>query len=689
MFARMSRAILMASAAFVVPTLAADPAIPPVGPNELSFSVENMDGAASPAKDFYRYASGKWQDGAVRPPDRASIGMFDFMSKRLAAQLRFVIDKAVEDAASAPKGSPAQQVGDFYRSYMDFAAIDAAGMKPLAAEFAAVDAIADNRGLSQYLGHYLKVTGAPVIAAVVPSQDQLDSQKIVLYAASGDLLLPYEQLYAQPAGSKLDLALRENLRDVLLAAGYAPAEAERQANLAADLEREFHAGQMTPVERTDPRTSYIPSTVADLRRELPELDMVDIARGTGITLTDRLIKHEPRYFRELSAILKRRPLQDFKDYLKIRLIAKFKPFLGTRFDASTQAQAKLVYGISAMPPRDEQAQSALQLNAGQPLSQLYVQTWFTAETRAKAADMVSRIRTAFLNRLKTRAWLTEETRKAAVDKLERLTFKIGYPDAWIDYSAVDIRPDDIVGNVMRLTAFDVERSIAKIGKPYEHEAFADPRHTLPIIINAAYDSLINGFEVPAAILQPAAFEPERDAAVNFCRIGAVIGHEMTHGFDSQGRLFDAAGNMRDWWTAKDADAFLKEAAKLVEQGNNFELKPGLKANGALNVTENMADVGGINFAYDALMDYLREHPEENVPIDGLTPQQRCFLSWSQLWATKQTDQSLADQVLSDPHAPNAYRAVAPLKHVDAFYEAFGIKPGDPEWLAPEKRVQAW
>lgn len=689
MFARMSRAILMASAAFVVPTLAADPAIPPVGPNELSFSVENMDGAASPARDFYRYASGKWQDGAVRPPDRASIGMFDFMSKRLAAQLRFVIDKAVEDAASAPKGSPAQQVGDFYRSYMDFAAIDAAGMKPLAAEFAAVDAIADNRGLAQYLGHYLKVTGAPVIAAVVPSQDQLDSQKIVLYAASGDLLLPYEQLYAQPAGSKLDLALRENLRDVLLAAGYAPAEAERQANLAADLERELHAGQMTPVERTDPRTSYIPSTVADLRRELPELDMVDIARGTGITLTDRLIKHEPRYFRELSAILKRRPLQDFKDYLKIRLIAKFKPFLGTRFDASTEAQAKLVYGISAMPPRDEQAQSALQLNAGQPLSQLYVQTWFTAETRAKAADMVSRIRTAFLNRLKTRAWLTEETRKAAVDKLERLTFKIGYPDAWIDYSAVDIRPDDIVGNVMRLTAFDVERSIAKIGKPYEHEAFADPRHTLPIIINAAYDSLINGFEVPAAILQPAAFEPERDAAVNFCRIGAVIGHEMTHGFDSQGRLFDAAGNMRDWWTAKDADAFLKEAAKLVEQGNNFELKPGLKANGALNVTENMADVGGINFAYDALMDYLREHPEENVPIDGLTPQQRCFLSWSQLWATKQTDQSLADQVLSDPHAPNAYRAVAPLKHVDAFYEAFGIKPGDPEWLAPEKRVQAW
>lgn len=689
MLQRMIRAILMASVAFVTPVLAADPVIPPVGPGELSFSIQNMDTTASPASAFYRYASGKWQDQAVRPPDRASIGLFDFMSKRLAAQLRQTIDKATVDAATAPKGSPTQQVGDFYRSYMDFAAIDAAGMKPLEAEFAAIDAISANRDLARYLGHYLAVAGTPLIAAIVPSQDQLDSNKLVLYAVSGDLLLPYEPLYAQPAGSPLDQALRANLRDVLLAAGYAPAEAERQSNLAADLERELHAGQMSPVERTDPRKSYIPTTVDDLRKELPELDMADIAAGTGLALPHTLIKHEPHYFGDLSAILKRRPLQDFKDYLKIRLIAKFKPFLGTRFDASTEAQAKLVYGISAMPPRDEQAQGALQLNLGQPLSQLYVQTWFTPETRAKASDMVGRVRAAFIARLKTRTWLTEETRKAAVDKLEKLTFKVGYPENWIDYSAVDIRPDDIVGNVMRLTAFDVERSIAKIGKPYSHEAFADSRHTLPIIINAAYDSQINGFEVPAAILQPAAFEPDRDAAVNFCRLGAVIGHEMTHGFDSQGRLFDASGNMRDWWTAKDADAFLKEAAKLVEQGNNYELKPGLKANGALNVTENMADVGGINFAYDALMDYLREHPEENVPIDGLSPAQRCFLSWSQLWATKQTDQSLADQVLSDPHAPNAYRAVAPLKHVDAFYEAFGIKAGDAEWLAPEKRVHAW
>lgn len=689
MLQRMIRAILMASVAFVTPVLAADPVIPPVGPGELSFSIQNMDTTASPASAFYRYASGKWQDQAVRPPDRASIGLFDFMSKRLAAQLRQIINKATVDAATAPKGSPTQQVGDFYRSYMDFAAIDAAGMKPLEAEFAAIDAISGNRDLARYLGHYLAVAGTPLIAAVVPSQDQRDSNKLVLYAVSGDLLLPYEPLYAQPAGSPLDQALRANLRDVLLAAGYAPAEAERQSNLAADLERELHAGQMSPVERTDPRKSYIPTTVDDLRKELPELDMADIAAGTGLTLPQTLIKHEPHYFGDLSAILKRRPLQDFKDYLKIRLIAKFKPFLGTRFDASTEAQAKLVYGISAMPPRDEQAQGALQLNLGQPLSQLYVQTWFTPETRAKASDMVGRVRAAFIARLKTRTWLTEETRKAAVDKLEKLTFKVGYPEDWIDYSAVDIRPDDIVGNVMRLTAFDVERSIAKIGKPYSHEAFADSRHTLPIIINAAYDSQINGFEVPAAILQPAAFEPDRDAAVNFCRLGAVIGHEMTHGFDSQGRLFDASGNMRDWWTAKDADAFLKEAAKLVEQGNNYELKPGLKANGALNVTENMADVGGINFAYDALMDYLREHPEENVPIDGLSPAQRCFLSWSQLWATKQTDQSLADQVLSDPHAPNAYRAVAPLKHVDAFYEAFGIKAGDAEWLAPEKRVHAW
>lgn len=689
MTSRLKHVVLLAALVGASAALAGEGDIPVIGPDELAFSVANMDLSASPGTSFYRYASGKWQDRAVRPEDRASIGAFDFMSKRLVAQLQHVIAEAAAQSDAAPRGSPAQQVGDFYRSYMDFAAIDAAGLAPLQGEFDRIDSIADLKDLSRYLGHFLTISGELAIAGIAPSADQLDSKKISLYLISGSLLLPYEALYDKPPGSPLDKALRANLADMLVAAGYDVAEAQRLANAAADLERELHAGQLTPLQAMDPRNTYLPGKTADFQKEIPELDLAGIADSMGIALPETLVKQEPHYLQNLSAILKNHPLQDFKDYLKIKLIAKFKPFLGTRFDGSTAGLMKVLYGIAKMPPREEQAQGALQLFLGQPLSQLYVKAYFTEETRIKAADMVARVRKAFQERLKTRDWLTETTRDAALEKLDKLSFKIGYPEKWIDFSGVDVRGDDVVGNVMRLTAFDVRRSLDMIGKPYVHDDFASPRHTLPIIINAAYDSQINGFEVPAAILQPAAFEADKDAATYFCRLGAVLGHEMTHGFDSRGRLFDSVGNMRDWWTKEDAAAFDREAGKLVDQANDFEVLPGLKANGALNVTENMADVGGINFAYAALLDYLEENPAENVKVDGLTPAQRCFISWAQLWTTKQTKQSLVSQVMSDNHAPNVYRATAALKHVDAFYDAFGIKAGDPEWLPPEKRVDAW
>jgi predicted metalloendopeptidase len=242
---------------------------------------------------------------------------------------------------------------------------------------------------------------------------------------------------------------------------------------------------------------------------------------------------------------------------------------------------------------------------------------------------------------------------------------------------------------MALSAFETGRELAKIGKPVVPDQFANTKLTLPIIINAAYNPQINGFEVPAAMLQPPTFEADLDAPVYFCRLGAIIGHEMTHGFDSGGRMFDAVGNLRDWWTPADSAAFEAEAQKLVDQTNAFEVLPGLMANGPLNVKENLADVGGINFAYQALTDYLADHPDENVEVDGLDPAQRCFIAWAQMWTMKATDQYLRYVVANDNHPPNFYRSVAALQHVDDFYEAFDIGPGDPMWLAPEKRVNAW
>lgn len=662
--------------------------VPEIGPDQLSFSVTNMDTSVDPGTDFYRYAVGGWLDRVERPADRISIGTFDFMGLRLTAQLKNLIAEAGEKSASAEKGSPLQQVGDFYNAYMDVASLDAKGITPIEPELARIEAIASLDDLATYLGRYVSVAGAVALVGIVPSTDQADTTKMVLFLVKGSLIFGQENLYDAPAGSELDVALRRNLRTVLEKAGYEPSRAANVVDMVADLERELHGATLTPVEAMSPANSYQPKPFDDVQAEIPKLDFRKMLAALDVSAPDTLVQTQPRYLEGLAKALSERPLDDIKDYLKVRVITHFKPFLGTRFDDGARELNRIVFGVDRLPPREELVQSTLQSSLGHPVSRLYVERYFSEETKAKASDMVERIHQTFQTRMKSSTWLDEQTKAAALAKLEKLSYKIGYPETWNDYSSVDIRADDLVGNIMRLNAFDAARSFAKLGKPVVNEAFADPS-TLPVIINAGYSMQTNGFEVPAAILQPAAFEADKDAATYFCRIGAVLGHEMTHGFDSRGRLYDADGNLKDWWKPQDASAFDKEAAKLIDQASAYEVLPGLKLNGALSVGENMADVGGINFAFDALRDYLAEHPEENISIDGLTPAQRCFVSWAQFWAMKVTDEAIRSVFMSNAHPPGFYRATAALKHVDGFYEAFDIKEGDKEWVPPERRVKAW
>lgn len=663
--------------------------VPEIGPDQLSFSATNMDTSVDPGTDFYRYAVGGWLDRVERPADRVSIGTFDFMGLRLTAQMKNLIAEAGKKSATATKGSPLQQVGAFYNAYMDIASLDAKGIAPIEPEFARIDAIASLDDLATYLGRYVSVAGEVPLVGIVPSADQADTTKMVLFIVKGSLIFNQENLYEAPAGSALDIALRGNLKTVLEQAGYEPARAATVVDMIADLERELHGAMLTPVESMNPDNSYQPKPFDAVQAEIPALDLTKILAAVNVAVPETIVQTQPRYLATLSRVLADKPLSDIKDYLKVRVINHFKPFLGTRFDDSAREWNRIVFGIDRLPPREELVQQSLQANIGHPVSRLYVERHFSEETKVKATDMVERVHQTFENRMKGLTWLNDDTKKAALTKLEKLSYKIGYPENWIDYSTVDIRTDDLVGNIMRINAFDTARSYAKLGKPVEHEAFADSTATLPVIINAGYDMQINGFEVPAAILQPAAFEATKDAPTYFCRIGAVLGHEMTHGFDSRGRLYDADGNLNNWWKPEDASAFDKEAAKLIEQAGAYEVLPGLKLNGALSVGENMADVGGINFAFDALKDYLAEHPEENVSIDGLTPAQRCFISWAQFWAMKVTDEAIRSVYMSNAHPPGFYRATAALKHVDAFYEAFDIKEGDKEWVQPERRVKAW
>lgn len=647
-----------------------------------------MDTSVSPKDDFYRYTSGAWLDQAVIPASLPEVDVFSFMGDHVTAQMASVIADAAARAGEAEPGTPAQQVGDFYNSFMDIDAINAAGISALQPAFDTLAAVASLDDLATYLGKRGRDTGSFVLAAIVPSSDRVDSTKMALWFLSGELGIALGDLYEQGEDSTQVAAYKTFVHDLLVLAGDSPETAAQTADLVFELEAKLHAGKATPVERVDPRNTYNPVPFADLQAEIPELDLTLLTRGLGLEPEETVVKTEPRYLSVLSQILRDYPLEDIKTYLRFRLIENYISYLGTEFEAPGDTLLQALFGTSQSKPREETVQSLLKSNLGQPLSRLYVDAYFAEETRQTALDMMDRIKAAFLERIKTRTWLSEETRAAAIVKLERLTYYAGYPDEWLDYSSVEIKPDDLIGNITRLNQHAVDVEVAKMGKPVVETHFSDDA-TLPLTVNAAYNPSANGFDVPAAILQPGMFDTSQPAPVYFCRLGAVLGHEMTHGFDSGGRLFDADGNLRDWWTADDAAAFEAEAQKLVDQANAYEVLPGLMANGPLNVKENMADYGGITLSHDALMAYLEEHPEENVETDGLTPSQLCFVAFSQMWAAKATDQYTAYLVSNDVHATGDYRAFAALQHVDAFYEAFDIKEGDPMWLAPEKRVHAW
>jgi predicted metalloendopeptidase len=299
------------------------------------------------------------------------------------------------------------------------------------------------------------------------------------------------------------------------------------------------------------------------------------------------------------------------------------------------------------------------------------------------------VRAQFRKRLENNEWLSASTRAYAIEKLDKMNIVVGYPEKWIDTSSVDIRRGDFFGSMLRLNEFASRRALARLGQPVADDGFADTKHTLPTVVNAAYSPDRNGIEIPAAFLQPPFYDSKADAAVNYCTLGAVIGHEITHGFDSMGRLFDANGALRDWWGPADGDAFIKRSRNLVEQANAFEVLPGVRLNGELSSGENLADVGGVMLGYDALQAHLQANPADNRKIDGFTPQQRCFLAWAQNWADKMHPGLLRTLAASDPHPPGRYRMIAPSRNVQGFYDAFGVRTGDAMWVDPAKRVDIW
>ena len=668
---------------------AQDAKLPEIGPDLLAFSVENMDTSVDPANDFYRYASGSWLDRVERPARFGSYGIFAIMTDRLTKQVSVVAAEAGEKAASAPKGSPTQLVGDFYKAYMNVEAIDAGGIEPIRGMLNDVEAVESFKDLTAIMAQQAASAGPGIFAMFGPSQDPADGSKFAMFVIGPTFGLDrhfQEALRGAPDSPTL-LAYRAFINNLLVAAGYQEDEASRVAGVSLDIERKIYTSFLTPAEAKDPSNRFNPISFEDAQALAPEIDLDAYLQIIGFSKPEWFYNYEPHLLTALSELWRTTPMEDLKDYVAYRIIEDYAPYLASKLQVPALDPNEAILGARYEPPRPERIYKILLKNMGHPVSQLFVEKYFSDETKAEVLDMIERIKAVFRERIETSSWLSDPTKEAALEKVDKFYYKVGYPDTWIDFSSVDIGSDP-VANMIALGRFQMERQLDQLTRPPEHDEFST-ESTLPIAMNAAYTPIINGFEITAAITQPPAYSSDMDAPLKFCRLGAIIGHEMTHGFDFSGRQYDANGNYRNWWTEEDTKAFIVEATKLIDQANAYEVLPNVFINGQLGVGENMADVGGITLAYEALRGYLEEHPDENVEIDGMSPAKRCFVAWAQLWTIKATDTYLKTIVINDGHAPDFYRSVAALQHVDAWYETFGIKEGDPMWLPPEKRARAW
>ena len=681
-----SRAILSAVAfgaavACSSPSTSTPPATAPA-PLTSGLDVASFDKTVRPQDDLFRHVNGGWLARTEIPADKASVGGFTDAYDRTQEQLKAIVDQAA--ATGGAPGTPAQKIGDFYISFMDEGRADQLGITPLKGELDRINALASKTDLVAYMARQfvLGVDGTPILGGV--DGDAQAPTQSVLYLFQGGLGMPDRDYYlsSDPKLVAVRAKYRTYLQALLEAAGTANAKAEADGVLA--LESTLARAHWTQVESRDAVKTYNRVALKDLPAKFPGIDWTAWTTALGVQGAPHLIVSQPSYIVALGKAIEATPLARWKSHLTAHTVDRFAPYLSsTLVDTRFEFRGKALQGIQALQPRWKRAIANLDAALGEQLGQLYVEQHFRPAAKARMDQLVANLRAAFKAGIDQLEWMGPETRRQAQAKLAAFRPKIGYPSKWRDYSAVEIRKDDLAGNMLRALEANARFELAKVGRPVDPEDWA----LTPQTINAYYNPVRNEIVFPAAILQPPFFDMAADDAVNYGAIGAVIGHEMGHGFDDQGRRFDATGALRDWWTAKDGEEFQRRARGLVAYYSGIEPVPGAKVNGELTLGENIGDLTGVVLAHRAYLTSLGGKP---APVmDGLSGDQRFFAGWTQAWRAKARDESVRQQMLADPHAPDAVRATAPLRHVPAFYTAFDVKPGDTLFLAPEQRVKIW
>jgi len=654
-------------------------------PGPLGYSAAHMDRTVSPRVDFYAFATGNWLNNLEIPDAETDIGGFSMLKATIKHQLLSLTLQA--SVSGAAKGSPEQQVGDFYRAAMNTARLDQLGLEPLKPALAAATAATTPADLARHSAQQLIDGGGPLLVAW-PITDARDSTRRVLMLVAGGTQLEQNQ-YTDAASQRIRDLYRAYITRMMQQAGESPEQAAAHARTILAIETELSAPRLTPLQSRDPALTYNVMTVEQAQALLPTVDLGELLGQLGYKAIDRLQVTDIEGIRSLNKVLQTRSREDVQVFLRWLTLSGNARLLGQPWFGMAEDYERQRDQLVRAEPREEQVVNAIAMQLFHPLSRLYVKTYFSDATRRDVSSMVAQIRSEFEVRLRANPWLDEPTRQQALEKLQRMDIQVGYPkdSDWIDFSGVDIRPDDHLGNNQRIAAFRFRRDRDRLNQPVQPDRFSNPPYTTPVSVNAAYSPPSNSIDITAAILQPPFYTPGGDKAVNYCTIGAVIGHELTHGFDSNGRLYDAAGNVKDWWTPAANAEFGKRTQLLVEQFNQYSVLPGLVQSGRLTLTENTADLGGITLAHAALNRALKG--KQTPRVDGLTTDQRCFVAWAQLWTFKARTERIRYLAANDFHALGFLRGFGPLRNLDAFHKAFGTRPGDPMWLAPAQRARIW
>lgn len=655
----------------------------PAATNPGGLDLANFDQTVGACTDFYEFSNGNWLRQNPVPAAFSTWGTFSELEQRNNQRLRGLALNAAADA-SAARGTPTQLVGAFYTAALDRAAIDARGLAPIAAELGAVDAVRTRADVVALIGDW-QSRGFGVLFGFGSGQDLKDNTRVIAYARQGGIGLPNRDFYTRDDAESVTLRERyvEHIGTILTLAGTEAAAATAAAQRILAFETRLAKASLTREELRVPDASYNLVSIAAANEITPTFDWAALMRANGAPVQEFSLSH-PKFFAEVDQALGDIGVDTWQEYLRWTLLRSTASNLAQPFaDESFRFYSTVLRGQKEQRPLDERTIEAMNGLLGEPLGQLFVAKYFPPAAKARMMQMIGHLKTALRARLETLEWMGEDTRREALEKWSTFTPKIGYPDKWRDYSAVSLSRDDHFANVRALIAFAHRQDMAKIGQPVDRSEWGMP----PQQVNAYYNPLWNEIVFPAGILQPPFFDMSADDALNYGGIGAVIGHELLHGFDDRGSRFDAQGRLRMWWTPQDRERFDARAQRLIDQAGEFRAIGDMRLNGLVSLGENIADLGGLQIAYAALEDARAGKPP--VTLDGFTAEQRFFLGWSQVWRRNFTDEAMKIQVNVGPHAPSKFRTNGPLSNLSEFALAFDCKAGDPMVRPEATRVAIW